>query len=73
MSSNTETALRPFAGAQPTSSGSAGGEARRWSYSRKRWNAFDAWQEHVRKYAATVGTAFTARPDRDLRRTIVAG
>ena len=45
----------------------------KYSYSLKRWNAFDAWQEHIRKSAASVGSAFTARPDRDLRRAIVAG
>jgi hypothetical protein len=73
MSSNTESARRAFAATHPTTCGSTGRDARSWSYSRKRWNAFDAWQEHVRKYAATVGTAFTARPDRDVRRTIIAG
>jgi len=45
----------------------------KYSYSLKRWNAFDAWQEHIRKSAASVGSAFTARPDRDLRRAVVAG
>jgi hypothetical protein len=43
------------------------------TYSRKRWNPFEAWQEHIRKSAATVGSAFSGRPDRDLRRAIVAG
>ena len=49
MSSNSET-LRGTVAAQ-------GPAVRSHSYSRKRWNAFDAWQEHVRKSAATVGTA----------------
>ena len=46
---------------------------RNYSYSRKRWNAFDTWQEHIRKSAATVGVAFSTRQDRDMRRPIVAG
>jgi hypothetical protein len=45
----------------------------KYSYSLKRWNAFDAWQEHIRKSAASAGSAFAARPDRDLRRAVVAG
>jgi len=45
----------------------------RKTYSRRRWNAFDAWQDHVRKSAATVGVAFSERHDRDLRRAIVTG
>lgn len=47
--------------------------ARRNSYSRKRWSAFDAWQEHVRKSAAAAGVTFAERHDRDLRRVIVTG
>jgi len=47
--------------------------ASKYSYSLKRWNAFDAWQEHIRKSAVSVGSAFTARPDRDLRRAVIAG
>jgi hypothetical protein len=43
------------------------------SYSRKRWSAFDTWQEHIRKSAASVGVAFPERHDRDLRRAIVSG
>lgn len=46
---------------------------RKNSYSRKRWSAFDTWQEHIRKSAASVGVAFHERHDRDLRRTIVSG
>jgi hypothetical protein len=45
----------------------------RYSYSLKRWNAFDAWQDHIRKSALSVGSAFSVRPDRDLRRAVVAG
>jgi hypothetical protein len=67
MSSNFQRAQDTSAAGQATPSG------RSYSYSRKRWNAFDAWQEHVRKSAATVGIAFSARQDRDLRRPIVAG
>jgi hypothetical protein len=52
-----------------------------YSYSRKRWNAFDTWQEHVRKsahaahaaHASHAGVAFSGRHDRDLRRAIVTG
>jgi phytoene/squalene synthetase len=46
---------------------------RKNSYSRKRRSTFDAWQEHVRKSAASVGVAFSARHDRDLRRAIISG
>ena len=46
---------------------------RKTSYSRKRRSTFDAWQEHVRKSAASVGVAFAARHDRDLRRAIISG
>jgi hypothetical protein len=45
----------------------------KYSYSLKRWNAFDAWQDHIRKSAASVGSAFSVRQDRDLRRAVVAG
>lgn len=45
----------------------------KYSYSLRRWNAFDAWQEHIRKSAVSVGSAFAARPDRDLRRAVVTG
>lgn len=47
--------------------------SRKNSYSRKRRSTFDAWQEHVRKSAASVGVAFAARHDRDLRRAIISG
>lgn len=49
------------------------GPLRRNSYSRRAWNAFDAWQEHVRKSAVNIGVAFPTRPDRDLRRATVPG
>jgi hypothetical protein len=68
MTSNSETPQATAAG-QPS--------ARKNSYSRKRWNAFDAWQEHARKSAgmthASHGVAFSERHDRDLRRAIVTG
>jgi hypothetical protein len=47
--------------------------SRKNSYSRKRRSTFDAWQEHVRKSAASVGVAFSGRHDRDLRRAIISG
>ena len=66
MSSDSETPRNTVA-AQPAIS------VRTNSYSRKRWNAFDMWQEHVRKSAATVDATLPERHDRDLRRTIIAG
>jgi hypothetical protein len=67
MSSNYET-LQGTA-TQPAPS------VRTNSYSRKRWSAFDAWQEHVRKSASAShgGVALSVRHDRDLRRAIVSG
>jgi hypothetical protein len=62
MSSNLD---KPATAFEPTGS--------KYSYSLKRWNPFDAWQEHIRRSAASVGSAFGARPDRDLRRAVVAG
>lgn len=73
MISNTELTQEPGAVAQSTLAACLTSTERNWSYSRRRRNAFDAWQEHVRRYASTVGTAFSAPPDRDLRRPIVAG
>jgi len=67
MSSNTETLY----GAS-TATGSAI-PVRKNSYSRRRWSAFDTWQEHVRKSAAAGGVTFADRHDRDLRRAIVTG
>jgi hypothetical protein len=67
MSSNSD--------ASPTSFVTAHSKAAEpnYSYSRKRWSVFDAWQEHVRKSAASIDSAFSARPDRDLRRATVPG
>jgi hypothetical protein len=67
MSYNSETP-RTTAAAEPSTLA-----GRKYSYSRKRWNAFDAWQDHVRKSASSVGVAFGERHDRDLRRSIVTG
>lgn len=47
--------------------------ASRYSYSRKRWNGFSAWQEHIRRLAGSVGSAPFPSRDRDLRRPIVPG
>lgn len=44
--------------------------ARKYSYSRRRWSAFEAWQEHVRRSAAAAGGAYTEQHDRDMRRTL---
>jgi hypothetical protein len=67
MSFNTETHPSTSTAENSTPVG------RKNSYSRMRWSAFDAWQAHVRKSAATIGVAFAERQDRDLRRTIVPG
>jgi hypothetical protein len=67
MSSNSETLHGELTATQ------AAPAARKYSYSRKRWSAFDAWQEHIRKSASSVGVAFSQRPDRDLRRAVVTG
>jgi hypothetical protein len=72
MSSNSDTPWNTIAAAQPVTS------VRKNSYSRKRWSAFDAWQDHVRKAAGATpashgGAAFFERHDRDLRRAIVTG
>jgi hypothetical protein len=67
MASNHETVHGNAAAHSTTPAG------RKNSYSRKRWNAFDTWQEHIRKSAAAVGVAFPERHDRDMRRAIVSG
>jgi hypothetical protein len=67
MSSNSDASPTSFVTAQSTTAGP------NYSYSRKRWSPFDAWQEHVRKSSASLDRAFSARPDRDLRRAVVAG
>jgi len=45
----------------------------KYTYSRKRWSPFDAWQEHIRQSAASAGSGIAPRPDRDLRRVVVSG
>jgi len=45
----------------------------KYSFSRKNWDGFDAWQAHIRKSAAAVDSAFSAGRDRDLRRADIAG
>ena len=72
MASNYET-LHGTAAAADSTLGSHTLASRKNSYSRKRRSTFDAWQEHVRKSAAAVGVAFSARHDRDLRRAIISG
>ena len=72
MSSNSDIPRHTIAAAQPATS------VRTNSYSRKRWSAFDAWQEHVRKsagatHASHLGVTFSERHDRDLRRAMVTG
>lgn len=52
------------------SSQSAG---RKNTYSRRRWSAFDVWQEHARKSAAAMSATFDHWRDRDLRSTTVTG
>jgi hypothetical protein len=67
MSYNSETPRTTAAAEHSTPAG------RRNSYSRKRWNAFDAWQDHARRSAGSVGVTFSERHDRDLRRAVVTG
>jgi hypothetical protein len=72
MASNYET-LHGTAATAHSTSDSQTLASRKNSYSRKRRSTFDAWQEHIRKSAASVGVAFSARHDRDLRRAIISG
>jgi hypothetical protein len=67
MSLNPSAVSQSFATALLESVGS------KYSYSRKRRDGFDAWQEHIRKSAASVGSAFAPRRDRELRRAVVPG
>jgi hypothetical protein len=67
MSSTSATIPASFTTTRVQAAGS------KYSYSRKRWNPFDTWQEHIRKSAATVSSVFAVRPDRDLRRAVIAG
>ena len=71
MTSDSETLHTTVPAAHSTASQTSA--SRTNSYSRKRWSAFDAWQEHVRKSAASVGVAYSERQDRDLRRSVVSG
>jgi hypothetical protein len=66
MSFNSESAS-PFAKALIAKSGS------KHSYSRKRWDGFTVWQEHLRKTLDSLDTAAAIQRDRDLRRTVVPG
>jgi hypothetical protein len=49
---------------QATATGTTAAPARKYSYSHKRLNAFDLWQEHVRKSAQDMGRALFEAPDR---------
>ncbi len=66
MSSNSER-LSPAPVAFSDLTGS------KYTYSLRRWDAFEAWQMHVRKAADSVVSAFPPRSDRDLRRAVVPG
>lgn len=77
MSTNSATSPGTIASAQPAAV-EAAPSVRKNSYSLKRSNAFDAWQEHIRKSAGAMhgshgGVTFSRRHDRDLRRAVVAG
>jgi hypothetical protein len=67
MASNFQAHTTSFAAALIKTVGS------KYSYSRKRRDGFDAWQEHIRRSAAAVDNAFSSHRDRDLRRPVVAG
>ena len=45
----------------------------KYTYSLGRCSGFGAWQQHIRQSAASVGSAFAPRADRDLRRVVVSG
>jgi hypothetical protein len=49
---------------QATATGTTPAPVRKYSYSHKRLNAFDLWQEHVRKSAQNVSRALFEAPDR---------
>jgi hypothetical protein len=66
MSLNSNS-LSSFARALNETTGS------KYSYSRKRWDGFNAWQEHLRKSAVPVGSVPFGGRDRDLPRTVVPG
>jgi hypothetical protein len=67
MSSTSDAFPTSFATARIKEAGS------NYTYSRKRWSVFDAWQEQVRKSAVSGNSVSPAPADRDLRRAIVAG
>jgi|KBSMisStaDraftv2_1062788.scaffolds.fasta_scaffold29268_3 hypothetical protein len=67
MSLNSSASAKSFAMSLIDAIGS------QYSYSRKRRDGLDAWQEHIRKSATTVGIAFLPRRDRELRRVVVPG
>jgi hypothetical protein len=67
MSLNSSAPSKSFAAALIAAVGS------QYSYSRKRRDGLDAWQEHIRKSAVSVGSAFSPRRDRELRRAVVPG
>ena len=67
MSLNSDSRATSFATALIEAAGS------KYSFSRKGWDGFDAWQAHIRKSAVSVGRAFSPRRDRDLRRAVVPG
>lgn len=47
--------------------------ASKHSYSRKRWDGFSAWQEHLRKTLEALDSSPVGASDRDLRRPVVPG
>jgi len=67
MSLNPNAPSKSFAAALIEAVGS------KYSYSRKRRDGLDAWQEHIRKSAVAVEGAFYPRRDRELRRAVVPG
>jgi len=66
MSFNSDSAS-PFTNALSAKTGS------KHSYSRKRWDGFSAWQEHLRKTLDSLDSAPVTHRDRDLRRPVVPG
>ena len=67
MSLNSNAPSKSFAAALIEAVGA------KYSHSRRRRDGFDAWQEHIRKSATSVGVAFSVHRDRDLRRAVVHG
>jgi hypothetical protein len=50
--------------AAPKSAQTAAPAARKYSYSKKRLDAFDKWQEHVRQSAGDLSRSLFESPDR---------